>query len=258
MGRAIFVGDRCQAIFGFTGADAEAIENITTEFSTASLPLTVTYRCPKAVVRAAQQYVPHIQAHDDAPEGSFTSIAQADLLTQNLRSDDAIVCRLTAPLITQAFALIKAGIPCHVRGRAIGEGLAKLARRWEVKSMPTFLDKLEAYQDREVAKLMAKGRETLAQAVQDKVDCLKVLAEGCQDMDCLHAKIETMFKDDSPTLTLSTVHKAKGREWKRVFVLGQAKHMPSKWARQAWQMKQEIHLIYVAYTRAQQDLVLVD
>ena len=259
MGRAIFVGDPCQAIFGFTGADAEAIDNIMKDFSTVEIPLTVTYRCPKAIVRAAQKYVSHIEAHEDAPEGSVTSLEHADLLTQNLVSADAILCRLTAPLVKQAFALIKAGIPCHVLGRAIGQGLIKLAKRWKtVKSLPTLLDRLETYQEREVTKLMAKGRETLAQAIQDRVDCLKAVAENCDTLDCLYSKLESMFQDNSPTLCLSTVHKAKGKDWKRVFVLGQNAYMPSRWARQTWQKTQENNLIYVAYTRAMEQLVLVN
>jgi DNA helicase-2/ATP-dependent DNA helicase PcrA len=72
-----------------------------------------------------------------------------------------------------------------------------------------------------------------------------------------------LFQDsDDPkkprnAVTLSTVHKSKGREWPRVFLLGQEKYMPSKYARQAWQLEQEMNLIYVAYTRAMSELIFV-
>jgi superfamily I DNA/RNA helicase len=50
------------------------------------------------------------------------------------------------------------------------------------------------------------------------------------------------------------VHKAKGLEAQRVFIL-EPHLMPSKWARQEWQQEQEANIIYVAVTRALETLV---
>jgi superfamily I DNA/RNA helicase len=49
-GRIIAVGDPAQAIYGFTGADSDSLDLIRADFSAITLPLTVSYRCPKAVV----------------------------------------------------------------------------------------------------------------------------------------------------------------------------------------------------------------
>src|SRR5690606_18120963 len=68
-GRLIAVGDPRQAIYGFRGADSDSFRLIGEEFNATDLPLTVTFRCPKAVVAQAQRYVSHIQAHETAPEG---------------------------------------------------------------------------------------------------------------------------------------------------------------------------------------------
>jgi superfamily I DNA/RNA helicase len=57
-------------------------------------------------------------------------------------------------------------------------------------------------------------------------------------------------------LTLCTVHKAKGLEWNRVYILDEFL-MPSKYARQAWQQQQETNLQYVAVTRAKQELKFI-
>ena len=65
-----------------------------------------------------------------------------------------------------------------------------------------------------------------------------------------------IIEDNEPTLTLSTCHKAKGREWQRVAIL-EPELMPSKWARQDWQYQQEQNLIYVAYTRTQSELFIM-
>jgi len=188
---------------------------------------------------------------------------EADMIAADLTPQDAILCRLTKPLVQSAYKLIKAGIGCHVEGRDIGAGLLKLVDRWKrVKTIETLQKRLETYLETETERLIAKGQETKAEAVQDRVETLIVLMEGCQSIDQLRQKIEDLFSNSEDghqnTLTLSTVHKSKGREWTRVFILGFAKYMPSKFARQAWQVEQEQNLIYVAFTRAKAELILVD
>jgi superfamily I DNA/RNA helicase len=260
-GRSCWVGDRHQAIYGFSGADSDAVDQIIKEFRCDQLPLTITYRCPKSVVKEARGVVSHIQAAETAPEGTVTRIDIKDVDVKSLTASDAILCRNTKPLVEMAYRLIRQGIACHVEGRAIGDGLVKLATKWKVKSIDALRDRLDTYKTRETQKLIAKGRETQAEALADRVDTLFVLAEGCKTVDDLATKIGRMFVDSAdevrPTLTLSTVHKAKGREWGKVLVIGYDTLMPSPFARQAWQQVQESNLRYVAYTRAQSHLILV-
>ncbi len=265
--RALFIGDRHQAIYGFAGADAASIDATIKEFNCIELPMTVTFRCPKAVVAHAQTVVSHIEAHETAPEGKVFRMDEPNFW-QNEAScmsqvHDAILCRNTKPLVTTAFQLIKRGIPCHVEGRDIGAGLLKLVDRFaKAKTIHTFRDRLNTFKAQQMQKLIAKGKETQAQSVEDKVDTILVVAEGCVDVACIRAKIEALFQDADgearKTLTLSTVHKSKGREWQRVFLMGENIYMPSGYARQAWQLEQERNLQYVAYTRAKSELVLVD
>jgi len=75
----------------------------------------------------------------------------------------------------------------------------------------------------------------------------------------LAANIDALFSDnrDGSVLTLATVHKSKGLEWDRVFILD-PKLMPSKYARQQWQLDQETNIHYVAITRARQELYYID
>lgn len=261
-GRAVFVGDKHQAIYGFTGADNDAIDQIIRDFKCIELPLTVTFRCPKIVVEKAREIVSHIEAHDTAPEGKFSDMSEQDLPRQAFHAtDDAVLCRKTKPLVQLAYQLIRIGTPCHVEGRDIGMGLLKLVNRFDATSLDALRRKLDAYMEIEMEKLIAKGRETQAEALKDRVDTVCVIADNCKSVDELRTKIVDMFQDADneakPTLTLSTVHKSKGREWKRVFVLGRNAWMPSPYARQQWQLDQENNLIYVAYTRAMSELVLV-
>ena len=63
--------------------------------------------------------------------------------------------------------------------------------------------------------------------------------------------------DPAKMVTLCSSHRSKGLEWDTVYLLGRDELMPSPFARQAWQMDQEVNLIYVSITRAKKTLVHV-
>lgn len=264
-GRMIFVGDPAQAIYGFTGADADSMNQLKQATAAKTLPLNVTRRCPKSVVALASKLVPDVIAHESAPDGVVREIMYTELDKENLNSNDAILCRNTAPLIQTAYSLIAKGIACRVEGREIGNGLTKLAQRWKVKNLSALLTKLEDYQARQTAKFMSKGQEEKVDALIDQVDCLRIIIDRCVSLNKhtvadLVSDINSMFGDTREgeqvkTLTLSTVHKSKGREWARVYILGRKKFMPSPYAKKQWQQEQEVNLEYVAITRAMKELI---
>jgi superfamily I DNA/RNA helicase len=260
-GRLVAVGDPHQAIFGFTGADNDALQQISEAFNCTHLPLTITYRCPKAIVTVAQEYVSHIEAGDTAPVGAVESLDFNEIVKQ-AKVGDAILCRYNKYLVNLCFKFIRAGIPAKIEGRAIGEGLAKLAGRWKVTNLNVLEERLAAYAEREVAKAMKAEKEDRADRITDQVETLYVLIERAREQEVfsvagLKAMILEMFSDKvgGENIILCSVHKSKGLEWNKVFLLGRHELMPSPFARQAWQQEQEINLIYVAVTRAKQTLV---
>lgn len=278
-GRFVAVGDPAQAIYGFTGADADSLDLIKSATNAKTLPLTVTYRCPKIVVQRAQEWVPDIQAHESAPVGSerriwLTPTPNMDVCQaperpwvgqESFTADDAILCRNTKPLVELAYSLLRRGVACQVEGREIANGLVALINRWKAVSTTALVNRMVEWREKEVAKWLAKGKENKAEEITDRVETIVVLAnqlsdEGKTTVAELIAFIRGMFGDtkagEKPKcLTLATAHKSKGREWKRVYILGQAKYMPSKWARKDWQMAQEINLMYVATTRVQEEII---
>jgi hypothetical protein len=72
----------------------------------------------------------------------------------------------------------------------------------------------------------------------------------------LVAKIEKIFMEDGEGICLSTIHRAKGLESDRAFILCRS-CMPPKREKREWEMEEENNLIYVAYTRAKHVLGFV-
>jgi superfamily I DNA/RNA helicase len=274
-GRLVAVGDPAQAIYGFTGADADSLDLIQRAVNARTMPLNVTYRCPKAIVRRAQQWVKDITAHESAPEGTERTIhltpapegqaARPSVVNEQFTADDAILCRNTKPLVELAYSLLRRGVACQVEGREIASGLIALINRWKAVNTPALVTRLTEWREKEVQKWLAKGKENKAEEISDRAETIIVLsqqlqAEGKTTVAELVAFIQSMFGDTPAgqrpkVLTLATAHKSKGREWRRVYLLGAAKYMPSKWARKDWQMEQELNLMYVATTRAMQEII---
>lgn len=192
-----------------------------------------------------------IQPSPIAPEGSVEHLAS--YLPSDFPPTACILCRNTAPLISFAFSLIQRSIPCRVLGREIGQGLLTLIDKLKPDSLESLDLKLTSYESKQRARLLARFDESGAEAISDKCQCIRIIAESCDTLDQLKTKITSLFTDSVSGLTLATVHKSKGLEWPLVFILD-FDLMPSKWARQPWQKVQERNLIYVARTRAQLDL----
>src|SRR5271166_2776439 len=145
-GRLIAVGDSCQGIYGFTGADNDALELIAEQFHAIRMPLTVSYRCPKKVVEFSHKWVTHIEAHPSAIDGEVTEEEYHDEFLPDEGS--AILSRVTKPLVTLAFSFICRRIPCKIEGRDIGAGLIKLANKWKsCKTIDAFEVRLNSYSD---------------------------------------------------------------------------------------------------------------
>lgn len=272
-GRLIAVGDDAQAIFGFTGADADSLDLIKSEFSATELPLSICYRCAKSIVKEAQSIVPHIEWFEDNKEGEVSSTTYdafvrsiADL---DLNYEDGIICRNNAPLVPLAFHLIRKGIACKIEGKDIGARLAKYAFKWKEQPLGTFQVKFDSYMEDQIAAAMEKKNNAKLANLEDDRDTINALIARCYEIgkttsnDLKHL-ILNMFSDSeagkvrTDILTLSSIHKSKGLEWKNVYVLGFNQLIPSRYATLDWMLEQESNLKYVAITRAMEKLVYVE
>lgn len=260
-GRLMAFGDVHQAIYGFRGADRSAIPNIVADLGAEIIPLTVSFRCPKAVVTEAQQFVPDIEHFEGAIEGEIRHNSDGgEEFRQHLdnRESMAILCRNNAPLASLCFKLIAAGLPASIQGRDIGAALEKMVKSAKSSRVAAICRELQEKTDREQRLLEEKGLER-NNTKDDRMACLWALGSNvgtdASQMDLIYA-INSIFTKDSSPITMSTVHKCKGLEWNHVYILD-PELMPSKWAKTEDAIQQEINLQYVAVTRAQRTLTYI-
>jgi DNA helicase-2/ATP-dependent DNA helicase PcrA len=170
-----------------------------------------------------------------------------------------ILSRLNAPLVGLAMAFLKAGTPAKVQGKDIGDGLLNLvqalARGAAATSMPKFLERLSIYRETQRARIIASKDLEKLDALEDKVDVLKMLAKDCPGVPTLEARIEDLFTDEpGASIVLSTVHKAKGLEADRVYLLEDTFALSGFGGRDTKRAAEERNIRYVAMTRSKREL----
>lgn len=263
--RLLFVGDARQSIFGFAGADPGAMDRITGRTNARTLPLSVSYRCPRRHVELAQRFSPEMRAAPDAPPGTVRVIPDEEL-ERWVAPGDLLLCRYNAPLVGVCLRLAKSGLSAFVRGHDLEGRLARLARQQLGGPGRTWSPaaRLEAYLRREAARFegVSGGGPALAR-VRDEVSCLTHLLrdlDGRPAADELVALVEErlaeVFRESPNAVALSSVHRAKGREADRVFLL-YPELMPASHARSEQAVRGEACVQFVALTRSRRELVFV-
>jgi superfamily I DNA/RNA helicase len=251
-GRLISVGDFFQGVYGFNAADEKSFEWFEKFQNTKILPLSVSFRCSQNVIKEAQKIVPDIKALPDAPDG----IVRDGSVLAEAQSGDFVLCRTTMPLVKLFFEFLTQKKKAIIKGSDIGVHLIELIGKINT------IEKLVIFWEAELAKfkkdLKAEGilnpyEHSGYSALQDKVMTLLFLAKLTDSIEGLKNSIKTIFTDEIQGIVLSTVHKIKGLEAKRVFII-RPDLLPMKNVK-GWQWIQEQNLHYVAITRAILELI---
>ena len=252
-GRLCPVGDRNQAIYGFSGADCEALPRLGRDLDATILPLTVTWRCPQRHVTLARRIVPELEAAPDAAEGVVRHLSRKEI-TAAARPGDLIICRRNAPVVGMAYKLVLAGVPAMMRGRDIGKGMTALIRRLKPVNIRDLIDKVAEFHAREERRLMRQDApQSAMDSLNDRCECLGQLAAQVKTLGDLERFISERFDDQAKPGTcvvLSSVHRAKGLEAARVTILDAARIRISHPHQKPWQQVQEANLHYIALTRS--------
>lgn len=266
--RYVFCGDGNQAIYAFASASPEAFKNLSTIPNTTSLPLSVSYRCAKNIVKFVKQFVPSIEPNDDGREGEVKFKCKIE----EIMDGDMVVCRNNAPLVQLYSDLLKLNKKCFIRGKDIGSNLKDILKNIEQEELNVNLRKdgvfVQLYNSLFELRDKIMSRNGIDEKMAmlnplwmnrlDMIRTLEILADGINTKTELIDKITNIFSDKKKEgIALSTIHKAKGLEADRVFILCNFL-IPSKSAHLPWEFKQEENLKYVAYTRAKNFLGFID
>jgi DNA helicase II / ATP-dependent DNA helicase PcrA len=239
-GRTCSVGDRWQAIYGFRGAETNGVDKTKARFNMTEMPLSFSFRCPEAIVRAVHWRVPHMKWIKSG--GVYEKLSELDPLS--IPEGAAIICRNNAPLFRAAFALLSQKRSVQVAGSDVGPKIIRLFGKVGTSgdSRDDLLFKIDSWREHQLETTNSP------QTIEDTAECLKVFASWGTNFDQAVAYAQHIFKQQG-TIHLITGHKAKGREWETVYHLD--KHLLSK-------EEQDLNLKYVITTRAKQELFEID
>lgn len=257
--RIIAVGDHYQSIYGFRGAVADGMSMMKRRFQMKEFSLSISFRCPKEVIKLARKRAPLMKWADNAPEGLVTDYTSADPLKKyqwgpNLFPRScAIICRNNAPIFSLGLKLLRSGRSVTVRGMDISKRLIKVLHEFGDLAMPRedLLDHLARWRSVK----LSEGKLS-EESIEDRYACLKVFAEATETLGQAIAHAEKLFSSEGPIELLSG-HKSKGLEWNSVFHLDPWR-IPSQYARKGEALEQELNLEYVITTRAKSELTLID
>lgn len=266
------VGDPNQAIYGWNGADPDFIRKVDQHFAgIAVVKLRTNYRSTPQVLSAAAQVLGTEPQHAKRGDGSAPTVTITDsesegaTLARAVRvrhragaswRDQAVLVRTNAQLPPLQAALNAMGVPTRSRdvGLLRNPEITDVLNRWSRDSaLSTVLadeqmrepeDHLNAEATAFVATFIGLARDHLA------------LEHNATVADF----IVSLRSDDRSEATadaveLSTFHAAKGLEWPIVHLVGiEDGFVPISYARARAARQEEQRLLYVATTRAKQEL----
>jgi DNA helicase II / ATP-dependent DNA helicase PcrA len=241
--RLVAAGDPHQAIYGFRGASRNSMTELSDLFDSKRLPLTLTWRCPKEVVRVAQTVVHTYEAAPTNPTGQVETLTNLD--PASIPEGAAVICRYNAPLFKLASRMIRQRLSVRIEGRDLGAGLIKTIKEIKGEDRTSFMSNLGTWYNSEMAK--AHDREIKQAKIQDRYECILAIMDSCESKSEALDTCELLFRQKAKVV-LSTIHKAKGLEWPTVYFLDHDFK---------WRDEQDENAWYVAVTRAQQALFLI-
>jgi len=274
------VGDPDQAIYAWNGADAGYLNDFRRRFPTAEVvSLDRNYRSTPQVLAVANATLgrPRLTAtRGGGPAPTVTAYPsdrdEAGQVTRALRrrgatvgwSHMAVLTRTHAQLVLFEEALQAAGVPYRTRGAVafldrpeVSEALAEVGRRPGAplaSALPDLRDLLDRWPEGDERASSLENLDRLAREL--------LAADPAATIANFGGWLRTTLGGDPPVaggaaVELATFHAAKGLEWPVVFCAGLEQGLvPISHAESPGARAEERRLLYVAVTRAEQELHL--
>lgn len=269
------VGDPDQAIYGFNGADPDFIRQVDHHFpGIALVHLRTNFRSTPEVLSAAARVLntepqPAAQAAGDAPTVTVTEgDEEASVLVQAVRArrlggaswrDQAVLARTNAQLPALQKALTALGVPTRSRDTGLlrhPEIVDLLNRRQSDAALSTVVtdEKIRLQHDRQHAEHAQQTAmvDTFMSLASDHL----MLEPGATIGDfTVSLRSDDRMGEAVDAVELCTFHAAKGLEWPIVHLVGLEDGLvPVAFARSRAAREEERRLLYVAATRAREEL----
>lgn len=273
-GRLLAVGDPYQAIYGFAGADCNSFQRVTKAFNCTVLGLTDCFRCPQEVIRLAQSLRSDIKGFKDYP-GKIYKIPNREVLI-NIKEGDLVICRTRLPLRALALKLINKDFKVKIHPDELQEFMGDYKKNFTPQELRKVLNDdiieqfFEHVKDRNKKRITRENQNAdviirkilIKEEVDTMVTTLDFLKKKYFDwhlntLDNILKRLKLMLSNPSDdAIRISTIHRAKGLENNRVFILEYDKLPPPR--ELEWANIQERNLHYVAVTRPKEELYLCD
>lgn len=271
-GRVLAVGDPYQSIYGFAGADSDSFENVRKAFDCQPLLLTDCFRCPQSVIKLAQTIRSDIKGFKT--EAGITRFLENRFVLETLRPGDLVICRHRLPLLSLAMKLVNRDIRIHLHPDEVQEFIGDYKKYFRPSEL------LKILTEESIEQFLSVVRDRNVKQIQkecDNVDAILREIKIKEETQLLKESLEFFLKKfkewqlntinsiflrlkelmsylGEDAIKISTIHRAKGLEEKRVFILEYNK-LPVKRIL-PWENIQERNLHYVAVTRPQSELYL--
>lgn len=233
--RQIGVGDEAQSIYGFRGAKAGSMRHAISKFSMDLFPLSISFRCPSAIVHNVRWRVPKFTASRDG--GSVETSTTSAIL-----DDSAVICRNNAPLVSLAMELLQSGRPVNISGIDIATRLLRIMTRLGPESL-TQTQTLDA-----IAQWLADKLDKDSKTATDTAACMRVFASRSPTLGSAIAYVKHLTSLTGPVTFLSG-HKSKGLEFDHVY------HLSPELIKRG--VGQEDNIRYVIDTRSRDRLTYI-
>ena len=249
-GRLIAVGDDKQLLYQFCGASLESLNVFKNRPNTISLPLPITYRCPKKIVELANTIFPEgTEAFESSEEGEI----ELKGTYLDAVEGDLIICRNNKPLISVWLDLMKAKKKAHIKGKDFGKNLqlllTKLSRIEDTKQLL-----LTKFDDLKNKGIVNPNFHASYVDLEEKCQILQILYKEFKSLEKVDEVLGEVFSDHITNgIILSSIHKIKGGEANNVFIVNYDL-IPSKYASTEEELYSEKCCAYVCLTRAKRKL----
>jgi len=262
--RVIAVGDDDQNIYGFRGSDSRYMQSLVEQDGAKLYEMTDNYRSAKAVVDCANRYVQRISGRlkhtsiksatgEDGKVMTIKLLLDAEI---KVEGSTAVLTRTNEETMQIAYELEQRGLHATVAQSMGGFRFGNLA---EVRY---FLKQLGGKDEVTISKEKWNEAKQRTLGTYASSTCLNIMKHFFSDFEITHqsyyfsdlreyifeSNIEDFIAADDKSVFVSTIHKAKGREFDSVYLMSAIPDGRSV---------DDMRAYYVGLTRAKRNLYLV-